>query len=81
MREVGLIDAWQRKIQGWIQCDAGMKEKPAKYSALTLENLAGPWIVLLVGFILLLLITFAIFFKIKFGSMVIDDRPKADSLQ
>ena len=81
MREVGLIDAWQRKIQGWIQCGAGMKEKRAKFSALTLENLAGPWIVLLVGFILLLIITFAIFFKIKFGALVIDDRPKADSLQ
>jgi len=81
MREVGLIDAWQRKIQGWIRCDAGMKEKRAKFSALRLENLAGPWIVLLVGFIILLLIMFAIFIKIKFSSLVIDDRPNPDSLQ
>ena len=65
MREAGLVDAWRKQNQGYVWCHNLGKEKRATYSPLTLGNLAGPWIFLLVGYILALLMFFIIFFHHK----------------
>ena len=78
IQEAGLVDAWQKRNQGRVGCVGVGKEKRVTFSPLTLENLVGPWIVLLIGPILLLLYPFAIFLKIKLISLFVDEE---DSLQ